>query len=116
MANDLRLSMGVPILTAIRATATSSARRVLIVFGLHGRLRLPFDPLRISPSPILYLSTSWRKPSGKSSHAGPAWALTGGSVSRCARQAGFSPADTFHARAMERWAMLLAAREVVSAR
>ena len=28
------------------------------------------------------------------------WAFTGGSVSRCAGQAGLSPADTFQARAM----------------
>src|SRR5258705_9372392 len=108
--------MGVPILTAIRATATSSARRVLMDLGLHGRLRLPSGPLRILPSPARYLSTSLRRPSGNASHAGASLALTGGSASRCAGQAGFPPADTFQARAIERWAMLPAASEVVSAR
>src|SRR5258708_24995800 len=108
--------MGVPILTAIRATATSSARRVLTVLGLHGRLRLPSGPLRILPSPARYLSMSRRRPSGNASHAGPSWALTGGSVSRPAGQAGFSPADTFQARAIERWAVLPVTSEVVSAR
>src|SRR6266852_471739 len=108
--------MGVPILTAIRATATSSARRVLTVFGLHGRLRLPSGPLRILPSPARYLSMSRRRPSGNSSHAGPSLALSGGSVSRCAGQAGFSSADAFQARAMERQAILLVASELVSAR
>jgi hypothetical protein len=41
--------MGVPIRTAIRAAATSSARLVLIVFGLHGAKRLPFT-FRTLPS------------------------------------------------------------------
>jgi hypothetical protein len=37
--------MGVRIRTAIRATAASSARRVLIIFGLHGRLRFAIRSL-----------------------------------------------------------------------
>jgi hypothetical protein len=95
--------MGVPIRTAVRATATSSARRVLTVRGLHGRLRLPSNPLRSLPSRASYLSMSRRRSSGNSSHthAGPSLVLSGGSVSRFAGQSGFSSADAFQARAME---------------
>src|SRR5260370_42293395 len=62
----------------MRATATSSAQRVRIVAGRQGRMRLPLNPRRVLPRCPRYAPTSWRRPSGKSSQAGPALALIGG--------------------------------------
>ena len=53
-ASEVRLSIGTPSRTAMRATATSSARRVRIVAGWQGRMRLPLKPRRglLSPAEI----------------------------------------------------------------
>jgi hypothetical protein len=59
---------------------------------------------------------SRRSPSGKASQAGSSLALTGGSVSRWRDPSVLPSAHLFHARAIERCAMVLAAKEVVSAR
>jgi hypothetical protein len=45
-ASEVRRSIGTPRRTAIRTTATSSARRFAMVVGLQGWMRLPFAERR----------------------------------------------------------------------
>src|SRR5438477_11369983 len=98
----MRLSIGAPCLTAILAKACSSRRRVAIVEGLQGRMRLPLAPLRILVKPARYFSISARNPSGNASQGICVCALIGGSIKRWLGHPFTFVTQAFQARAMHR--------------